>query len=225
MNAGRHSLMGGETAADDSLALVNDGNAYIETDFLLGGTKMQMEAVLLRRSTDNMTGGVFVGHDDNDAHDYRLFFAGVTNGVIFIDVGSGTKGRGARETPLFSHGEWHRALTPIADSATSGHSEVDGQMDYVQDAISLSTSGFGVYARKLKFFAGSSTKDSQTGAVRMVRVRDFDTGRLLADFWPKVKSGVPGIYDRVAGKFYTSTKGTLRVVPWKELSTAEGWNP
>jgi hypothetical protein len=184
---------------------------------------MQVEAIILRRSTDSPTGQIFIGQVDSDAHDYRLFFAGVTNDVIFVDVGSGTKGRGARETPLFSDGEWHRALTPIADSATSGHSEVDGQMDYVQEAISLSTSGFGVYAHKLKFFAASSTGDSQTGAVRMVRVRDFDTGRLLADFWPKVKSGVPGIYDRVAGKFYASTKGTLRVVPWKELSTVEGW--
>lgn len=210
---------------DDTLAIVNNGNAYIETDFMLGGTKMQIETVFLIRPSDNNTGDLFIGHSQtNDAKDYRFFL--FNNHTVFVDVGEGTNGLGSRQTIKPSENVWHKFLVPVAvDSSVALPQCDDAEFGSVSsNPITLTVEGFGTVSDKLKIFAKSTSANSQTGAIRYIRVRDFNTQEILADFYPMIDNNVPGIYDVISNKFYASSTGTLQVVSWKSISTDEGWN-
>lgn len=210
---------------DDSLALVNNGGAYIETDFVLGGTSMRLDLIWLTRADDGYTGDVFVGYmNASDAKDYRMFFYN-SSGNFYCDIGAGTNGRGSRQAETFDNDVWHWFSGPYAITSTTALPKMDGVSfgGSLGNPITLSVAGFGTEATKMRFFARSPSGTSQKGAIRRAWVSDFTTGTVLADFWPIKRNGIPGLLDVVSNSFYTSSEGTLDVVSWKTLSTEEGW--
>lgn len=222
MQIGLRGIAMNKTASFDvadlaRLAIVNDMDGFIPTDFNLGGRVYQIEAVFLRRFDDTPTGDVFVGAFTNgdDYDDLRLFFSGEN---MFLDYGFAYEEHGWRISGYCPTDMWNRIIGPIqyewgGTYALFNREEKFRYDDYLQP----------VGSKTLNFFSSHESGNKQRGALRYVHIKDFETGNLCASFYPYAKGSESGVIDVVSGKFYPAVGEGVRIVPWTQLSTTEAW--
>lgn len=139
---------------DPTLAVVNNHEGtYISTDFMLGNY-MSLEMCFKRTSTTD-SGQVIVGfcYNNDDAKDYRCFFAG---GRLYCDCGrvSSTNSRDSRfSATMTDTTSWHVVKFPVADGSIA-RPTLDG--NWFGDSTSQPfdvTGNFGLTNIPLEFFA------------------------------------------------------------------------
>lgn len=209
-----HHTMCGNLAIDRTLAVVNAGNAYFDTGFVLDSGKVL--EVTFKRTVANYTGDVLVGHQGSgtqpDDHDFRLFFFSGHSGSMFGDHGSG---RLCFRFSDIGADDWHTVVFPSGSKM-----EIDGVLRGKDDS-SITDPGMKPYDMSdtvsdntLKVFAKSSSGSSQRGAIRHIGVRDFASGRLLLDLWPDERGG---FVDAVSRRLILPSKGEVSVVDWRTV--------
>lgn len=128
-------------------AVVNDSNACIVTDFMLGDY-MTLD-VCFKKIDSSATGLVLVGYESTvDYRDYRLFFA---NSQVFGDCGNGGRsyGVGARSIQVLSDtSSWHTTVFPTP-SGSSDVMLVDGKAASTVEIAYTVGGNFGATASKL----------------------------------------------------------------------------
>ena len=199
---------------DDSLAIVNNGTGYIETNFMLGD-QMTLEVCFKKTSTVR-TGYVFTGfYDGTDPTDFRFFFA--TNNM-HCDCGKGNPpdgigGVGGRYTANDEMTQWHIIKFPALVNGEPVATLDNAVM--TKDHAYASNGAWGTTPSKLKLFGATATDTSyQPGAIRYINVWQYNTNNLLASFWPD-KAG--GVKDIISKKTYLPLKGSVEIVKWKDL--------
>lgn len=201
---------------DDSLAIVNNGTGYIETDFMLGD-QMTLE-VCFKKTSTTRTGALFVGKGgtggNDDLIDFRFFFAPNPN-YMYCDCGCGVPSgdSGGRYYIADETTQWHVVEYPKLVNGTPV-ALLDGNI--MTQARAYKTDGnWGTVAGKLSLFGpNQSVATYQPGAIRYVNVWQYNTDNLLASFWPD-KAG--GIKDIISRKTYLPLKGSVEIVKWKDL--------
>ena len=200
---------------DDSLAIVNNGTGYIETDFMLGD-QMTLEVCFKKTSTVR-TGYVFVGfYDGADLTDFRFFFAPPNR--MYCDCGKGTQSYdyGGRSFCADELTKWHVIKYPTLVNGELVALIDNENMTIEKDYMHHSSNGaWGTTSSKLKLFGATSTDASyQPGAIRYINVWQYNTNNLLASFWPDKAGGVKDIISR---KTYLPLKGSVEIIKWKDL--------
>ena len=194
--------------------VVNDNNAYILTDFMLGD-QMTME-VCFKRTTDINTGLVTVGTfmpGVQDYQDYRFFFFNTS--TMICDCGTAlntTTGGGRTHADVDDKTFWHIAKFPVLVNSNA-KTLLDGVVTNTENSI-RSDGNFGVKSNPLTFFSNSQTNASQQIALRYVNIWRFNTDEILASFWPDKRGG---FIDTVSKKFYAPIKGEVKIKKWKEV--------